>query len=82
MAACSVADFATFINLQITIQERLEGYLQRLQSLIEIILAIENFQDFSKNTLDNYLLLANDLIKDIAKGNQESLTGLLNFKAL
>lgn len=80
MAISSVADFSSFINRQIDVQEEIESCLWQIEALIAIAVMTEGFYEFPENILQNYFSVARDLIEVISKANQTSLSELLKAK--
>ena len=69
-----------FLNQQVAWQEKIEGYLWRLEALITVAVLAEGFDDLPENILQRYFTVANDLIAEATQANQASLHELLKQK--
>jgi hypothetical protein len=80
MANISVADFSSFINKQILIQEQLETFLWELEALISAAVIADGFYEVPEKILRNYFFVAGNLIAEAMKVNELSLNELMQYK--
>lgn len=76
MAIDSVNEVSSLINQQVTFQEKIESCLWKLEALMTVAVLTDNFYDLPEITLHNYFSVANDLIEEATKANQEALNNL------
>jgi hypothetical protein len=79
MAENSLTDFIDLINQQIDSQEKIIEYLSKAQVLVRVSLG-EDFLNFEKSTLNEYLSIVEDLINLAKTGSEKAFDFLLRSR--
>ena len=76
MASYNIADFATFINQQIAVNEKIATSLWSLDALLVVVLTTSNFFELPTSTLHDYFSVVRDVISEISALQQTNLNAL------
>jgi len=74
MANSTIADFATFRNQQMEVNEKIATSLWNLEALMAVLLTTRDFSELANSTMHDYFSVVASVISEIIALHQTNLT--------